>query len=134
MMVIFAGKGAFGAVFLGHPELFRVQPVDRILRFAIFHVGPPRILFGSLYGVDRAVRKGHAAQSMRFASAWSRASISMRWPAGRTSRTAPMPWPDPQIWLHALALAALSPKFIALASALPRLSGSSPAARIEGAR
>ena len=59
-------------------------------------------------------------------------------PAGVTAWIAPIPWPDPQIWLHALGLdeppSAALPKSIAEASAAPSASGSSPAARIEGLR
>ena len=58
----------------------------------------------------------------------------MRAPAGSTARTAPIPWPAPQMVDQALGFDDPSLKFIALAFAPARLSGSSPALRIDGAR
>ena len=52
-----------------------------------------------------------------------------------TPVTAPMPWPQPQMSFQALALLpSPPPKFIFLRSPSGRLSGSSPAARIDGFR
>ena len=82
--------------------------------------------FGCPFGLASA-RSRLQQSALRLVFALQPATSS---PAGSTSVTAPMPWPQPQMSFQALGLLpSPPPKLILLGSLSGRLSGSSPAAR-----
>src|SRR5206468_9764479 len=98
----------------------------------------PHCFRPSVFVVDAGRRANQARARFRKSplaslnSAFSRATSSA---TGGASAIWPMPWPEPQMSRHALALVfPPEPKFIFDLSLSGRLSGSSPAAMIEGPR
>ncbi len=85
---------------------------------------------------DQTRRAAHAGTPNAWrACSYSRARRATSSPAGRTSSTTPMPWPQPQMSFQALdLLLPPEPKLIFEGSLSGRLAGSMPALMIDGAR
>src|SRR3569623_1987659 len=83
---------------------------------------------------DRSPRQPHSASLAR-AALYSASSRSTRTATDSILSTTPMPWPDPQMSFHALALLEMPPpKFIVDRSPWGKWSGSIPAATIDPRR
>src|SRR5437868_4900517 len=92
------------------------------------------VFYSAASAIVRSVSATLAASSA-LAASYSAARRAISSAAGGIDFTEPIPWPQPQMSRQALAFELPpEPKFIAEASDVGRLAGSSPAAMIDGVR